>query len=73
MPTGRVLADRPQDRMADRMVAADRQRHDAGLDDLVDARLDVLMAEFQPVAAAERHVADVGDAQLVTSARISST
>jgi hypothetical protein len=65
MPTGRLLADRLQDRMGDRMVAADRQRHDAGVDDLADAALDVLMAEFQPVAAAERHVADVGDAQFL--------
>ena len=47
------------------MVAADRQRHDAGLDDLADAALDVVVALLQPVAAAERHVADVGDAQLV--------
>ena len=51
--------------MGDRMVAADRQRHDAGIDDLVDAPLDVVVAELQPVAALERHVADVGDAQIM--------
>ena len=59
-----LLADGLQDRMGDRMVAADRQRHHAGIDDLVDAPLDVLMAVFQPVAAVERHVADIGDAQI---------
>ncbi len=51
--------------MGDRMVAADRQRHHAGIDDLVDAALDVVMAELQPVAALERHIADVGDAQIL--------
>ena len=35
---GALSADRLQDRMADRMVAADRKRGDAGCDDLRDAR-----------------------------------
>ena len=60
-----LLADRLQDRMGDRMVAADRQRQHAGLDDLVDALFDVVMAEFQPVAALEGDVADIGDAQIL--------
>ena len=51
--------------MADRMVAADRQRYDAGIDDLIDAALDVVMAHFEPVAAGEGHVADVGHAQFM--------
>ena len=62
---GTLLADGFQDRMADRVVAADRQRNYAGLDDLVDALFDIVMAEFEPVAALERHVADIGHAQIM--------
>ena len=62
---GALLADGLEDRVGDRVVAADRERHHAGVDDLTDAALDVLMAELEPVAAAERHVADVGNAQLL--------
>ena len=59
-----VLADGLEDRVGDRMVAADRQGHDACADDLVEAPLDVVMALFEPVAAGERHVADVGDPEV---------
>ena len=53
-------ADRPEDRIGDRMIPADRQRRDAGLDDRAEGRLDILVAAFQRVAGAEGHVADVG-------------
>ena len=51
--------------MADRMIAADGKRQHARIDDLAGAAFDVLVADFQPVAAAERHIADIGDAKLV--------
>ena len=51
--------------MGDRMVATHRERRDAGSDVLAYALVDVLMTHLQPIAAAERHVADIGNAQVV--------
>src|SRR5690606_8393465 len=60
-PDRLLLADRLQDRMGHRVVAADRQRRDARLHDLADMALDVLDALLQPVAAAKGDVADIGN------------
>ena len=43
------------------MVAADEERDDAGLGDRRGGALDVLVRAGEIEAAAERHVADVGD------------
>src|SRR5690606_10098368 len=50
----RLPPDRLEDRMRNRVIATDRKRQHAGIDDLIDTLFDVLMAGFQPVAAAER-------------------
>ena len=52
--------DRLQDRIGDRMVAADGERRNAGRDDRLESRLDILVAALQRIAGAERHVADIG-------------
>ena len=57
-------AQRLQDRQADRMIAADAQRRDAGRDHPGEERLDVLVAVLEAEAAAEGNVADIGDCQL---------
>lgn len=57
-------AQRPQDGQCHGMVAAHRERRDAGCHEFLVGRVDVLVRLFQAVAAAHRHVADVGHAQL---------
>ena len=54
-------AQRLEDRQGDRVIAADAQRRHAGRGDAGVEGLDVLVALLQAEAAAERHVADVGD------------
>ena len=59
-------ADRPlrtdcfQDRIGDRVVAADGQRRDAGLDNRPEGLLDILVAALQRITRAERDIADIG-------------
>ncbi|NYJ10216.1 disulfide oxidoreductase YuzD [Rhizobium leguminosarum] len=57
-------ADGLQNRMADRMIASDGKRGNAGINDLANAPFDVVVAELQPVTALERNVADVGDPKI---------
>src|SRR3546814_8652938 len=59
-PQRPLAAERLHDRVGDRVVAADRQRHDAGRHHLVDEGLDVVEALLEAEAAGEGHVADVG-------------
>ena len=59
-----LAAQRPQDRQGHRMIAARRQRDHAGLLDMPVDGLDVFVRLVQAEAAAHRHVADVGHAQL---------
>src|SRR5690606_41944345 len=53
-----------EDGVGNRVVATDRDGQHARLDDLADMRLDVGMALFQPVAAREGDVANIGDLEL---------
>jgi len=59
-PDRLFFADRAQDRMRDRMIAADRQRHRAGRHHPLQMLLDVLVTGGEIEATAERHVANVG-------------
>jgi hypothetical protein len=53
-----------QDGLADGVIAANRERHHARIDDLGEALLDVLVAHFKVVATAQRHVADICNAKI---------
>ena len=57
---GTVPAQRLQDRIGDRMIAADRQRPDAGRLDAGEERCDILDAAVEAEARAHRDVADIG-------------
>ena len=59
-----VPAERLQDRVGDRMVAADRQRNHVGGADLREEGLDVRVALLEAEPALHRHVADVGDGEM---------
>ncbi len=56
---GSATADSAQDRIGDGMIAADGQRHHAGIHHLGEVCLDVGVRLLQAVAAAERHIADI--------------
>ena len=59
-----LAADRLQDRIGDRVVAADRQRNHVRRADPREIVLDVHVALVEAEAALHRHVTDVGDRQV---------
>ena len=60
-----VAADRAQNRVGDRMVAANRKRGDTSIHEPDDELFDVLVARLQIETAPEGHVANVCDIQFV--------
>lgn len=54
-----LVAQRLQDRISDRMVAADRKRNDARSGDAAVESLDILMTVFKAETASERDVPDI--------------